>query len=225
MKKLLSILLPLIYLLFLLFQKDLSMVGDLGRHLKLGEIIVHCFCVPQTNLFSYTNPNFPIVNHEWFGEVIFYLISVGFGLSGLLIFKILLILTTATLMYLVAIKKGSLFWVTMFSLLSITIFSMRFFVLPELYSYLFIGIFIFLLERYKETKNTSALFILPVLEVIWVNTHIYFIIGIVLYGFFFLETWVSQKKYNKKILPVGILVILATLVNPSFIHGALLPFT
>src|SRR6266550_1249515 len=113
--RLLAALIPLSYLLLLLFQIDLSMLGDLGRHLKLGEIVVHCLCVPQTNLFSYTNPNFPIVNHEWLAEVIFYLTSVIFGLNGLLILKMILVIITASLVYTVALKKGSLFWVTIFS--------------------------------------------------------------------------------------------------------------
>src|SRR5207253_2608348 len=130
-------------------QKDLSMMGDLGRHLKLGQVVLQCLCVPQTNLFSYTNPDFPIVNHEWLGEVIFYLVSVIFGLNGLLIFKMILVIAAASLIYCVALKKGSLFWVTILSVPAISLFSMRFFVLPELFSYLFLAIFVFLIERYK----------------------------------------------------------------------------
>ncbi len=225
MKKLLFALIPFLYLLILLFQKDLAMTSDLGRHLKLGEIILQCHCVPQTNLFSYTNPNFPIVNHEWLGEVIFYLVSAAFGLSGLLIFKMLVIITAAALLYIVALKKGSIFWVTLFSLLCITLFSMRFFVLPELFSYLFIALFIFLMERYKQTKKLSLLLLLPILELMWVNMHIYFILGISIYIFFILETLLQERKPNKNLLLIGAALLLATLLNPSGIRGALLPFT
>lgn len=201
------------------------MLGDLGRHLKIGEIVLECLCVPQTNLFSYTNPNFPIVNHEWLAEVIFYLVSKTFGLSGLLIFKMTIIITAAALLYSVALKKGSIFWVTIFSLLSITIFSMRFFVLPELFSYLFIAIFIFLIEKYKTTKRFPLLYLLPILQALWVNMHIYFILGISIYFFFVLETWIQEKKWNKNLLIIGVVLLAATLINPSGIHGALLPFT
>ncbi len=218
-------LIPLAYLLLLLFQKDLSLLGDLGRHLRLGEVVVHCLCVPQINLFSYTAPTFPIVNHEWLAEVIFYLTSVVFGLSGLLVLKMILVITTATLLYKIALKNGSLFWVTIFSLLSITLFSMRFFVLPELFSYLFISLFIFLIERYKNTKKKYLLWLLPILEILWVNMHIYFVLGIVLYGFFFIETWIKQKKFPQSLFLIGVCLLIAPLINPSFIHGALLPFT
>lgn len=224
-KKLLFSIPPFLYLFLLLFQKDLSMLGDLGRHLKLGEIVVHCLCVPQTNLFSYTNPNFPIVNHEWLAEVIFYLTSSIFGLDGLLILKMIIIISTAFLIYSVAIKKGSIFWVTIFSFLSITIFSMRFFVLPEIFSYLYIGLFIFLIDRFKKTGKLYLLWLLPILELLWVNMHIYFVIGIVIFGFFLLEEFFEKRKFNKRHLLIGIILILSTLVNPSFIRGALLPLT
>ena len=216
---------PLAYLLLLLFQKDLSMLGDLGRHLKLGQVVLHCLCVPQTNLFSYTNPDFPIVNHEWLGEVVFYLISVVFGLNALLIFKMILVISTAAILYNVALKKGSLFWVTIFSFFGITLFSMRFFVLPELFSYLFVAIFVFLIEKYKETKKLRLLWILPLLEILWVNTHIYFIMGVVFVGFLFLETWIIHKKFPQRIGLILLMIIFATLINPSFLRGALLPFT
>lgn len=224
-KKILFALPPFLYLFILLFQKDLSLLGDLGRHLKLGELVVNCLCVPQTNLFSYTNPNFPIVNHEWLAEVIFYLTSAMFGLSGLLILKMVIIISTAVLIYSVALKKGQLFWVTVFSFLSITIFSMRFFVLPELFSYLFIGLFIFLIERYKETKKIYLLWLLPIVELLWVNMHIYFIIGIIIFAFFFLEDFLKKRKITKIHLLIGSVLILSTLLNPSFIRGAILPFT
>ena len=233
MRKLFFASLPFVYLLLLLFQKDLAMVGDLGRHLKLGEIVVNCLCVPQTNLFSYTHPGFPIVNHEWLAEVIFYLTSLWFGLNGLLILKMILVIASASLLYHVALKKGSLFWVTLFSFLSITLFSMRFFVLPELFSYFFISLFIFILEKYKNShlersersRSLYLLFLLPLFEILWVNMHIYFILGIAIYGFFLLETMLQTKKLDKKILLIGAILIFVTLINPSGIRGALLPLT
>lgn len=224
-KRLLFALLPLSYLFLLLLQKDLAMLGDLGRHLKLGEIVVKCLCVPQTNLFSYTHTNFPIINHEWLAEIIFYLTFSRLGLSGLLVLKMAIVILTATLLYTVALKKGSLFWVTIFSLLGITVFSTRFHVLPELFSYLFMGLFIFLIEKYKTTRHIYLLLLLPVLEMMWVNMHIYFVIGVGLYGLFLIEEIIVYKKLDKKLLLIGLTLLFSIFINPSFIRGALLPFT
>lgn len=225
MRRFLFALLPFSYLLLLLFTKDISMLGDLGRHLKMGEVVLKCLCVPQTNLFSYTNPNFPIVNHEWFAQVLFYLTSAWFGLRALLILKIIIITVASSLLYITAVKKGSLFWVTVFSLLAITVFSLRFYVLPELFSYLFISLFIFLIEKYKESKKPNWLYVLPVIELLWVNSHIYFILGLGIYGFFLAGEYLKNKIFDKKLLMIGLVLLFSIFINPSFIRGALLPFT
>ncbi|PJE69283.1 hypothetical protein COU96_00565, partial [Candidatus Shapirobacteria bacterium CG10_big_fil_rev_8_21_14_0_10_38_14] len=43
---------------------------DLGRHIKLGEIIWQTKKVPVMNLFSYTHPDFPTLDHHWGSQVI-----------------------------------------------------------------------------------------------------------------------------------------------------------
>src|SRR5262250_2121111 len=47
--------------------------SDLGRHLKNGELVIQSRLVARTNLFSYTFPDQPFVNHHWGSGVIFYL--------------------------------------------------------------------------------------------------------------------------------------------------------
>ena len=92
-KKIVFLLLPFLYIIILLFQIDQSMLEDLGRHLKMGEAILQCICVPQTNLFSYTNPDFPVINHEWLTQVVLYLFYKTLGLQSLLILKMIIIAT------------------------------------------------------------------------------------------------------------------------------------
>ncbi|MDE2025335.1 MAG: hypothetical protein KGJ07_02490, partial [Patescibacteria group bacterium] len=93
-KVLLGFSLVLLYTSIFLLQKDFVLaVEDLGRHLVLGKIIVTCHCIPKTNLLSFTNPNFPFINHHWFSEVIFYLFSGVFGINSLLVLKSAIIIT------------------------------------------------------------------------------------------------------------------------------------
>src|SRR5260370_42473969 len=76
---------PLLYAFILLFQVDLFSISETGRHIKMGEIITHCLCIPHTNTFSYTNPAYPWVQDDWLSQVIFYLSYTFFGLNSLLI--------------------------------------------------------------------------------------------------------------------------------------------
>src|SRR5687768_4010753 len=89
---LITTLLLLFYVFSFLITTDSSFDQDLGRHIILGEIILQTGDVPKTNLFSYTHPDFPFVNHHWLFEVGVYLGEKSIGVDGLLIIKLAVIL-------------------------------------------------------------------------------------------------------------------------------------
>ncbi len=217
------------FLLFLgLFHPVNSLTQDLGRHLKTGEIILNTFSVPKTNLFSYTYPNFPFINHHWFSEVVYKILFEKIGLNGLLIFNTILALLAFGLIFFKANKKAGVIALLFASLLYIPILFERTDVRPEFFSFLFLSLFIFILYSFRK-NFTKWIFVLPVLELLWVNMHIYFPIGIVMIFFFFLDYLIQGKfKINKQtLILVSILIItaLATLINPNGLKGALYPFS
>src|SRR2546428_12739707 len=82
----------LFFVFSFLFRTDFSFDQDLGRHLKLGEIIIQTHQIPKTNLFSYTNADFPFINTHWLFEVLVYALSQTIGLYLLLVLKVIIIL-------------------------------------------------------------------------------------------------------------------------------------
>jgi len=216
---------PILYLVVLLFQVDLGMIEDLGRHLKMGEIVWSTHQIPEVNLFSWMAENFLIVNHEWLTQVLFYLVFDLFGYEGLLILKMILVLGSFGIMYLLALKKYSSFWVSVVGIFCIAVFASRFRVRPELVSYLFMAILYYLFDKFEVTKNIRWLYFLPLIMMLWVNMHIFFGIGLFMIGTLLLEDYLKNKKLDKKLFVICVISGLATLVNPSGIHGALLPFT
>lgn len=226
LKRIVCILLPLVYLLILLFQFEKALTQDLGRHIKLGEIILECQCVPKTNLFSYTEPQQPFVNHHWGSEVIFYLLYAQGGMNLILFAKIIILTVSFGIVYAVSLKRAGVLWSTLFSIPLITIFSERFDARPEIFSFLFVSIFLLLIYRYKNKGFDTWLFLLPVLEIIWVNMHIYFIVGVALVAILLTDEIVNKKsRFDRRIAFVAVLTILATFINPNFITGALFPLT
>ena len=255
----------LVFALLLVFSiHNFDSIGqDIGRHLKTGEIIWQTKEIPKTNLFSFTEPDFPFTNHHWLSEVLFFGIFSFAGFTGLIAVKVILILTTFWLLFLV-IRKHSNFWPLLVSLLfSIFIFIQRTEVRPEIFSYAIFAFFLFALFNVKYSRSHDygkLLWFLPVLELFWVNLHIYFFIGPLLVFFFLIDRTINKKKTNPKsetlnpkqyqnpnfqnpkrfkffgfkILDlfrisnlefrIFILVVLATLINPAGIKGALLPF-
>src|SRR3989344_1225371 len=76
---------------FLIHNFD-SVGQDIGRHLKVGEIIWQTGEVPKTNLFSFTEPDFVFINHHWLSEVMLFGIFSATGFTGLILVKTLLVL-------------------------------------------------------------------------------------------------------------------------------------
>src|SRR5438552_1318336 len=91
MKKWFWIICLILSLYFCLFsvQKINFLTADIGRHIKNGEIFLHSaeFKISKsellhTNLFSYTNPDFPFINHHWGSGVLAYIIYSVAGFKG-----------------------------------------------------------------------------------------------------------------------------------------------
>ncbi|KKS88142.1 MAG: hypothetical protein UW43_C0001G0007 [Candidatus Yanofskybacteria bacterium GW2011_GWA1_44_21] len=220
-------------LLFVLSVHSFNSIGqDIGRHLKVGEIIWQTKEIPKTNLFSFTEPNSPFTNHHWLSEIIFYHIFNFGGFTGLILVKVLLVFGVFLLLFF-GIKKYSSFWPLLISfLLSVFIFIERTEVRPEIFSFAILSFFLFALFKAKYENKYFWLWFLPVLEILWVNFHIYFFIGPFLILSFFLDCLFtsasdseSPKKSNlARITLIGALTSLATLINPEGFQGAILPF-
>ncbi len=226
---------------------DFDTIGqDLGRHLKVGEIIWQTKEVPKTNLFSFTEPDFPFINHHWLSEVIFFGIFSYTGFIGLTFVKTVLVFVAFLLLFFVAriplevrpapgawsaddpSKRGVLpltGWSILISfLLSVFIFIQRTEVRPEIFSFVLLSFFLFAIFKAKYEQEYRFVWILPILQLFWVNLHIYFFVGPFLLLAFLIDRLVAREYMHiKKITTVLFLTFVATLINPNGIQGALLP--
>lgn len=204
--------------------------ADLGRHIKNGELFLQNGIIANTNLYSYTHPNFPFINHHWGTGVIFYLIYQISGWMGLLWTFIVLSLITFYIFFQIAYKKAGLFIPVLIALLIMPLLGNRTEIRPEVFSYLFIAIFFLILYKFQYQKlQPRYLWILPFLSLIWVNLHIYFIFGLVLIGIFFIENLIvslfKKNNFDKllKITAIGFICLLVSFFNPSGIEGVIYP--
>lgn len=210
---------------------------DLGRHLKMGEIIWQTGQVPATNLFSYTNPDFPFVNHHWLSEVIYYLLSLAIGIKGLIIFNAALILAAFILVWRLAWRPKYFIASTLAAILGGALILERTDIRPEVFGFLLFSVFLFILNKNKE-KIRWHFWLLAPLTLLWVNLHISFVYGLALIFFFFLDRlWhrrravhllAKQKKldrYIAQIILLGVLAGVAAFINPNTWRGAFYPLS
>ncbi|MEK7617207.1 MAG: hypothetical protein AAB414_04075 [Patescibacteria group bacterium] len=214
-----------------LFRTDLSFDQDLGRHIKLGEIIWQTKEVPKTNLFSYTNPDFEYINSHWLFEVLAYGFDQTIGVGWLLALKISIFLFSVWLI-LKVIPKENQFLLLPIGFIFLHVLRERLELRPEIFSFLFTAIALFMLERFLKT-GSRLIFILPVIQLIWINTHIYFFVGLALQGIYLIHSLGVKLTHPRGVIGshLGILAVvlisscLISLINPHGISSFLYPLS
>ena len=200
----------------------LGITQDIGLHLRLGQIIWQQHIIPKINYFSYISPDFPWYNDYWLSKVVMYLGWMAVGLKGLTMLTAILWTTAFTLSLFAYRKKEALPVAIAVAILPVFIVLNRTAVRPEMFSFLFLSIYLFLLFGNKE----KFLWVLPVVQLFWVNSHIYFFLGPAFYLLFLLGNAIKTRLFtfkDKKVL-IGLLVCLVNFISPYGIRGAFYPF-
>ncbi|MDP3093793.1 MAG: hypothetical protein Q8N16_03445 [bacterium] len=220
---------------FFLFHKIDLTTADLGRHLKNGELVLENFSfenpVLKTNFYSYTQPEYPVINHHWLSGIAFSLVFKAAGFVGVHWFFIILSFIAFWLFFRLAKKEAGLEVAGILSLLIIPLISERTEIRPEVFSYVFCGVFLNLLWEYRENRlGWKKLLWLPLLEIFWVNLHLYFFLGPLLILIFLIEMMSRlfhgrEKDVTRGLPIVFFLTILATLINPFGLQGSLAPLS
>ncbi len=224
-----------VYLSLFSVQKINLLTADLGRHIMNGNLIIHSIQnihtsdVIRTNLFSYTYPSFPFVNHHWLSGICAYIIFTLFGWNGLSLAYLFCLLGAFLLGLCIVRDDVSLVDICLGSLFIIPLIADRTEIRPEGVSYAFIMLYIFLLSSYSKNKiHRAVLWSIPATLVIWVNMHIYFIFGICIVGAFLCEALIREwrEKTFTHSKHIGIILgasLIAILINPFGITLALYP--
>jgi hypothetical protein len=165
---------------------DLTAGGiDLGRHLKNGELCLSSTTpkgtfekILHTNFYSYTQPGAPFVNHHWLADLLFSLVWKLGRFSGLNGFYISLGVLTFFIFFRLAQKSAGFAVAAAVAVLLMPILCVRPSLRPEIFTLLLSGVFLSVLwDATNKSLNLRRLLLLPVLEVLWVNLHIGFILG------------------------------------------------
>lgn len=216
-----------LYASFLAHRIDLT-VADLGRHLMNGKVFVEQGIIPATNFYSYTVPDAPVVNHHWGSGVLFFLAWQAGGFTAVQVFFMAISIATLVLMFGIAAAAAGPGPAALAALLAIPMLAERTEIRPEAFTYLFAALFLLVLLKYEKDRRWRILILLPVLELLWVSTHIYFFLGPALIGAFLVGALLWRPFDWRGIQPLVwtfLAACAATLANPFGLKGAMAPFT
>ena len=151
---------------------------DVWWHAKAGQIILATRHWPKTDPFSFTVGGQPWIDSEWLGDVLIGGVGRVAGLQGLDALLILLGSAIMVALYAYATlrsgnSKAGFLASTLLFLLATTSFSLR----PQMLGYLFIILTLIALERFRQ-GGKRALWFLPGMFLLWINTHGSWVIGL-----------------------------------------------
>jgi hypothetical protein len=161
-------------LLLAVFQFSENTVDlDLWGHLVYGQQMLHSGAIPRTDIYSWTAYGQPWINHEWIAEIILALFYTAWGGPGILLLKMVVGLAA----FAVCLRLGaqSLSWPAMFvawtfAALAVVEISYGFAARPQIFTALFLSVELLVLQQVYSGKKLWAL-ALPVLFLVWINTH------------------------------------------------------
>jgi len=209
---------------------------DLWLHLRTGQYIVEHKAVPHQDVLSCTIAGKPWTNHEWLFQVIVYTIQHNWGFDGLITMQAVVVSLTF-LVLLLAMYRRDRQWLAVFAMfLVLMIYQSRFTIRPDIFSLLFFAVDIYILSLCMDKR--WSLWVLGLVQVLWVNMHGYFFFGplLVVLGvaaeLIKRHAWLPWEWNTTgrladdafKRLQTALWVLLAVcLVNPYGIEGAIYP--
>jgi tetratricopeptide (TPR) repeat protein len=167
--------------------------NDIWLHLKTGSLILERGAVPRAEEYTYTREGAPLVDHEWLSQVIFSLCFGALGLAGLSLLKTLITAATLAVVFIEAARAepGSeppgeaarLAAATIAATWAALLIASHLFIRPHLFTFLLAAVFAAILPRLEEAAPAARrrwIAALLVLQVLWVNLHGGFVVGILL---------------------------------------------
>jgi len=188
---------------------------DLWGYLSFGRLFWNSNGFPYHDIYAYTPTKDIWVYHEWLTGVIFYPLYVWLGPASLQVMKYILGLGTALLILMTARQRGASLPMAVVGLMLVSpLFGFSYSpVRAQAFTYLFLALTLFILERSKATANQMQLLWLVPLFPLWANLHGGFIVGLGIIGFYAAGNLIAGRKAGLLIL-VLVLSTALTFINP-----------
>ena len=202
--------------------------SDFWWHLASGNWILEHSALPQLDPFQvFSNSdavrNDTVLKGQWLGQVVFAAVYGGFDTWGIVVLRATMLMLCLYLLFVRArMQQASLFatWimVVLAGLISLGFTSDR----PQLFSYIFAVVCFLLLELYERDKKMRWLLMLPLVALIWANTHGGFLLMAALLAVYVILAMMQSIAQYKKLDAMAVMLVvilglfmLASLLTPN----------
>ncbi|MFV2063233.1 MAG: hypothetical protein ACC726_06930 [Chloroflexota bacterium] len=187
--------------------------GDVAYQIRAGQLMFESGRLVTTDPFTFTVFGEPWLNQQWGASIA---LGLGFeltGWGGLMLMRALLIAATFGLVFAACRGMGASSIVSsLVTLGAFVVAATNLALRSQTFGLLFFAAVVAFLA-YRR-KYPWLLWLIPVVMIGWANTHGSFFIGWVAIGFAALEDLVARSRVAIATIIVGVLAVLATLLNP-----------
>ena len=203
--------------------------SDFGTHIALGRHIVQQFDIPTREHWNY--PSLGMENGsggEWGFQVVLYLVHAAGGEYGVSFLVWAVVFGIFLFLYRAMVLRGAH---PLLAVLAIFAFSgflrIRIQPRPEIFTYLFTAMTIFLLSEYYFGSRRKLIYLFPPMILVWANSHPTYLMAFGLYGAFFADAlvraawrkefqWARLREWVFPPVVTGLAGLLLSGLNP---HG------
>ena len=214
--------LALTFLLGVFALKDV----DFYWHLRTGDWIRETGKIPHEDIFTFTAaPGTPWIDLHWLFQVA---ISWGFEHGGIVALNLAKcgITCVAVFLLVTARRRDWPIWAMLLAWLpALLVLSGRMYIRPETLTLLYLSIFLAIVSRWDRFPRLA--WILPLVQVVWVNSHGLFVLGPIILAFGLIDSVLrsgafapGRRRWWRTVLIASAGTAVACLINPYFITGA-----
>ena len=206
-----------------------SVDSDTWWHLRAGQWMVEQRAILQTDHFSYTRLGQPWQYPGWLVQVPMYWLFLTLGPGGLNLWTALMV--TLAFVFVWHTLSGGPFLRALVVVLAAATSGVYWAARPYLVTFVFAAVFLWILEDFRLGRlpqGSRRLWLLPLLMMVWANSHGGFAVGFLIWGVYVAGTLAALALYKfqraslgaplkdlRLLLTVGLLMTLAVCANPS----------
>jgi hypothetical protein len=199
---------------------------DVWWHIKVGASILANHHWPVTDPYSFTASGSPWIAYEWLGEVLLAAVNHAGGLVGLAILEIALSAALVLGLYIFAtVRCGNCKAAFVACAPMLVLAGVSFTLRPQMIGYFFLVLTLIVLERFRQ-GHARAIWLLPPLFMLWVNTHGSFVFGLLTLGVYWASGMVRVRwgDLESKLWTAGERLRLAVVFLLSLIAITITPY-
>ncbi len=191
---------------------------------------------PSVDVLSFPSAGRPWIEMRWLYCLSLYeVIRIG-GFAGAVVLKTIGVAAAFGLALATAATRRAMIPACFIAGVAFVASSQRLFVRPEIVTFLFFALFVFLVDRHRR-EGGRAVWALPLLQIVWANAHTLFLLGPFVAGTYALVSgveWVEArskdqdardraKRSARTAAAVFVLTVLACVATPYGVRGFLFP--